>query len=181
MYNRETSVPDPEDPYVFETLGSGSGSFHQQAIKMRKTMISNVFLLLNDMLYERLMLMYLQWEISKQRICFDILKATAKKSRIRIRIRNPENGPKDPYPDQKCHVSVILRETLICVIWRQWIKEQVNLRWIGTISITNSEPVIAFIYITKSILVKMVDIFLNTKRRCKYLHNMRICCTLKCA
>jgi hypothetical protein len=54
----ETRVVDP-DPYVFwafririrhHLYGSGSGSFHQQAKKERKTLISTFLLLLFDFL-----------------------------------------------------------------------------------------------------------------------------------
>jgi hypothetical protein len=51
MYRLVCSVvyPNP-DPYVFEPPRSGSGSFQQQAIKVRKTIIFLYFLLLFDFL-----------------------------------------------------------------------------------------------------------------------------------
>jgi hypothetical protein len=48
--NDSVTDPDPSDPYVFGSPGSGSGSLFHQAKIVRKTLIPAVLLLLFDFL-----------------------------------------------------------------------------------------------------------------------------------
>jgi len=77
-------LQDP-DPHPSLLYGSRSGSFHHQAKKVRKTLVSTVLWLLYDFFYI--------WRSKRQRtkkknkFFVSILKATEEKSRIRIRIK----------------------------------------------------------------------------------------------